>query len=110
MSDCGRVELKPNEQLTFVTETTEYDVARKSWGYYGTPSTNGRLRNHNLRTALVANAADRIYVMLVEAGREADFYEYLRHDDQRVLIWLDADDAVQQFASQTSTEGISCQE
>ena len=51
MRDCGRVELDADEQVTFTTESgAEYDVARKSWGFYATPSLNGRLTGFGLRT------------------------------------------------------------
>ena len=42
MSDCASIELEPNEQVTFLAGKAEYDVTRKEWGYYATPSTNGR--------------------------------------------------------------------
>lgn len=90
--DCGRIQLKADEQVTFTTQANaEYDVARKSWGFYATPSTNGRLANFNLRTALVINAVGKLYVMLVESGCEDDFASYLQKDNQRVLMWLDED-------------------
>ena len=40
--------------------------------------------------------------MLVEPDRESEFHEYLRKDNQRVLLWLDSDDAVEQFAARSS--------
>ncbi|HLN09267.1 MAG TPA: hypothetical protein VK281_09945, partial [Xanthobacteraceae bacterium] len=50
MRDCGMVALDADEQLTFVTERgAEYDVARKDWGFYATPSLNGRLMQFGLR-------------------------------------------------------------
>ena len=43
----GTVYLAPNEQLTFVTENkNRYDVARKYWGFYATPSINSRLKKN----------------------------------------------------------------
>ena len=54
LSDCGRVALEPGEQVTFTTAAGgEYDVARKDWGFYATPSTNSRLKSFGLRAALV---------------------------------------------------------
>jgi hypothetical protein len=39
MKDCGTLALTPDEQITLVTEKgAEYDVARKDWGFYATPS------------------------------------------------------------------------
>jgi hypothetical protein len=90
MSDCGRVHLDPDEQVTFVTDSgAEYDVARKSWGFYATPSLNGRLPAFGLRAVLVRNGQGRYYVWLVERGREAEFRRYLTSEDHRVIRWLD---------------------
>ena len=95
ISHCANITLEPNEQVTFVTNSgTEYDVARKEWGYYATPSTNERLSNHNLRTALVINNACKLYVMLCENGKEEEFERYLRKENQKLLIWLDKDSQV----------------
>jgi hypothetical protein len=90
ISDMGDIALAPNEQVTFVTERgARYDVARKDWGFYATPSINGRLKNEGFKTALVENAQGRIYVMMVETAQRALFDEYCRVEDQRVLSWLD---------------------
>ena len=103
ISDCGRVDLQPNEQLTFVTEQdAEYDVVRKDWGFYATPSTNGRLRRFGLRTALVMSSSNRLFVVLVEKGKETAFDAYIAEDRQRVLCWLDNDESVAALAAMCS--------
>ena len=94
LKDCGRVQLEPDEQVTFVTHASEFDVARKHWGYYATPSLNGRLRDHNLRSALVVNEQQQIYLMLVEVGKESDFQKYLTELSQILVTWLDKDEQV----------------
>ena len=44
LSDCGRVALDPDEQISLTTDAgAEYDVTRKDWGFYATPSLNERL-------------------------------------------------------------------
>ena len=98
MKDCARIELEPDEQVTFLTETgAEYDVARKSWGYYATPSLNGRLARFGLRAALVKNSSAKFYVMLVEKGREDDFAHYLSMENEHVVTWLDDDVPLQEL-------------
>jgi hypothetical protein len=88
--DCGAIHLAPDEQVTFRTEGgAEYDVVRKSWGFYATPSLNGRLPAHGLRPALIRNAEGRDYVVLVEGGHENDFRDYLAGEGLRVVTWLD---------------------
>lgn len=106
LSDCGRVALAADEQITFTTEGGgEYDVTRKSWGFYATPSTNGRLSSFGLRAALVRNVAGRLFVVLVERGKEDDFRAYVAADRQIFLTWLDDDAAVRRLAA-TIGEGL----
>ncbi len=94
ISDCGTLLLAPDEQVTFVTEQgAEYDVARKDWGFYATPSLNRRLAQSGLRGALVANDG-KLFVLLVEAGREPLFQGYLDREGARLVTWLDTDEAV----------------
>lgn len=79
--------------MTFVTpEGAEYDVTRKSWGFYATPSLNGRLVGFNLRAALVKNPQGRYYVFLIERGQEQQVQQYLDQEGQRIVSWLDTDD------------------
>jgi len=93
LKDCARVGLEPDEQVTFVTESgAEYDVARKSWGFYATPSTNGRLKRFNLRAVLVRNRINQYFVMLVEGGKEPLFQDYVVGERLAVLCWLDDPD------------------
>ena len=89
LKDCGRVTLEPNEQVTFVTESgTEYDVVRKSWGYYATPSLNARLPSFGLKPALV-RSGERLYLLLVESVKEEEFHAYIERQGMEVLAWLD---------------------
>jgi hypothetical protein len=100
LSDCGRVALEPDEQVTFTTPAgAEYDVVRKDWGFYATPSTNARLRRFGLRAALVLSAFDKLFLVLVESGKEDAFLAYVTADKQRLLCWLDEDEAVAKLAA-----------
>jgi len=95
MSDCGRVELEPEEQVTFTTPSgAEYDVARKSWGFYATPSLNARLTDFGLRPVLVRNRIGRYFVLLVERGHEDEFEEYRAGEELQIVTWLDDDGAL----------------
>lgn len=90
MKDCAHIELSPDEQVTLLTESgNEYDVARKSWGFYATPSLNGRLQRFNLRAVLVKNRLRQFFVMLVERGREADFQAYADAEPLQIVCWMD---------------------
>jgi len=94
--DADRIALDPDEQVTFTTDRGgEYDVARKSWGFYATPSVNGRLAAFGLRAVLVKSPAERFYVMLVEAGHEAAFHDYLAVEGHTIVAWLDDTSSLQ---------------
>lgn len=91
ISHCADIELDADEQITLVTKSgTEFDVVRKSWGYYATPSMNRRLRDHGLRAVLVqGKVSGGMYLLMVERGMEADFELYVQEDRLRILCWLD---------------------
>jgi SAM-dependent methyltransferase len=89
LKDCGRVALEPDEQVTFVTASgAEYDVVRKSWGYYATPSLNARLPNFGLKSALV-RSGERLYLLLIEESKLREFYAYLAAQGMEIIEWLD---------------------
>lgn len=91
--DSARIELDPDEQVTFVTGSgAEYDVVRKSWGFYAAPSLNSRLGRHSLRPALVRNSEDRFFLLLVELGCEEAFQSYLREQKIKLVCWMDHHD------------------
>ena len=89
--DCGKLKLEPDEQVTLITESgCEYDVARKNWGFYATPSLNGRLQQFNLRAVLVKNRINRYFVMLIEKGKEDLFDEYVKAEPLNIVCWMDS--------------------
>ena len=87
--------LAPDEQVTFVTPSgTQYDVTRKSWGFYATPSFGWRLARFNLRPALTRLASNGArYLALVERGHESAFADELGTWRAQVASWLDAEPA-----------------
>ena len=93
--DCGRVELAPDEQVTFATEGgAEYDVARKSWGFYATPSLNSRLGKLGLRPVLVLGLENKYFLLFVEKGKEAELKKYLAANGMSEVCWLDDDETL----------------
>lgn len=94
LAHCADIALEPDEMVSFVTASgTEFDVVRKDWGYYATPSLNARLPEKGLRPALVGSATRR-YVLLAEPGKLAEFHAYLRSQHMAVIAWLDVDEVV----------------
>ncbi len=96
MRDCGNIALSPDEQVTFMTGAGgEFDVARKDWGFYATPSLNGRLPQFGLHAALIRNTlTGRYFIMLVEQGKNAEFDAYLVQESCEIVSWLDSTEAL----------------
>jgi hypothetical protein len=104
MKDCGTLALAPDEQITLVTEKgAEYDVARKHWGFYATPSLNGRLEQFGLRAVLIKNrGTGRYFVLLVERGQEPAFDTYCQQENLAVIAWLDTTAALDSLAQKVA--------
>lgn len=109
LSDCGRVTLDEDEQVTFVTNAGgEYDVARKSWGFYATPSVNKRLPSFGLRAALAKSADGTVFVWLVESGREEEMKRYAERYGLRVTAWLDDQETLAKIERSAARVDHSC--
>ena len=90
---CANLQLDPDEQVAFTTESgAEYDVVRKNWGFFATPSLNSRLWNFGLRAVLVKSAIGRFYIFLVEHGKDPEFGRYTEVQGYTVVCWLDSDE------------------
>lgn len=94
LSHVADLELGHNEQVTLKTpKGRELDIVRKNWGYYVTPSLNGRLKSFGWRSALVASG-DRRFVLLAAEDQLEEFHSYLKAQDMKVIAWLDEDELV----------------
>lgn len=90
ISDCGTIALDANELVTFITPSGgEYDIVRKEFGFYATPSLNDRLPSFGLRPVLVKNSQSHFYIFLVEKGFESRFQEYCYTEKQIIIVFLD---------------------
>ena len=99
LMDCARVRLQPNEQVTFTTpEGGEYDVVRKAWGFYATPSVNHRLPRFGLRAALVSNVDGHLTIQLIERGCEDLHAAYLTEQRLEVVAWLDDNEIIERMS------------
>ena len=99
ISHVAKITLESEEQVSLMSDSgAEWDVVRKDWGYYATPSLNGRLREHRLRAVLVRSAAQRLYLLLVERGEEAAFEVYRDDESLEIVHWLDDDEACERAA------------
>lgn len=90
IKDCGEVFLSDDEQITFKSGNSEYDVCKKDWGYYATPSVNGRLKNFGFETYLVINKDSKMkYVLMVHSDKTNQFNDYLKTENLAILQRLD---------------------
>ena len=90
IQDWGKLHLEANEMISLVNDTgKEYDIVAKEWGFYATPSINGRLSNEGFKTALVKNTFNKFYIMIVDKEKLENFHKYLKHDKQKLIEWLD---------------------
>ena len=58
--------LKENHQVTFLEkfkkEKKEYDIVKKNWGYYATPSINKRLKKFGYECVITKNSQNKFFV------------------------------------------------
>ncbi|MEO6096899.1 MAG: hypothetical protein ABIW76_14980 [Fibrobacteria bacterium] len=106
LKDCGKMALEPGEQVTFTTEQGgEYDVLRKEWGFYATPSLNARLPQFGLRACLVSSPSGRYYIFMLEKGKEDSFWAYMTAEEHSVVSWLDDTEGMKAVAARISAGG-----
>src|SRR5690349_13520582 len=91
LKDTGDLHLGIDEQVTIrLTPERGNDVLRKSWGFYLTNSLNGTLQKQGLKTAMCENReSKRIFLMLVDKDKLAEFEAYLADYGMHLLRWLD---------------------
>ena len=88
-NEVGKIFLKKNELISFVTEdNSEHEVIRKDWGFYATQSVNSRLKK-NYKTAKTENTQQKFFIMLVEKKFINKFKKYCKEEKQKVMCWLD---------------------
>ncbi len=93
LKDCGKIFLDYNEQVTFIRKDgKEHDFTAKSWGFYATPSVNGRLKSFNLKTALIRNSFKKYFIVVVDPKKMNDFENYLNSEKLILVEWLDERD------------------
>jgi hypothetical protein len=83
--------LKDNEFITFFEKKKthkEYDVVKKNWGYYATPSINKRLKFYGYSVAIIKNLHGKYFICIVNVDKRRDFYQYLKKDKQKIILWL----------------------
>jgi len=103
--DCAHIHLSDNEQITLKTQmNNEFDIAKKEWGFYATPSLNNRLIKYKLHAVLVKNRINNYYILLVEEGKEHLFRKYLDLERLEIIRWLDNTESLAQIIPESQNE------
>ena len=91
LKDCGKIILNDNEQVTFSErnkKNRDYDVTKKDWGYYATPSINSRLKKNNFSSHIVVNKSTNLFfIMLVQKNKMNLFLRYLKKEKLKIIPW-----------------------
>lgn len=89
-----KINLKKDQQITFVEHSKgkikEFDVVKKDWGYYATPSINKRLKKFRYECALIKNSQNKFFLCLINKDMKKKFILYLKKDGQKIVCWLNS--------------------
>ncbi len=88
ITHSANIKLKNNEQVTFIFKGNQHDFVKKNWGFYATPSINGRLKKQKFLTALVKNKEKKIYIMVIHKTKIKEFRKYCEVHNQKIINWL----------------------
>lgn len=89
ITDAGSVFLKNDELVTLKDGKKEFDIGKKNWGYYGTPTLNKRLPNFGYTAALIRHKVfDTYAVLIVDKKKKKIFLNYLKKEDMIIICWL----------------------
>ena len=86
----GDIFLKNDELITFRDKKKEFDITKKNWGYYATPSIDKRLKNYGYSTAIIQNKISKnIFIVLVDKKKKKIEILLIRlYSLRKYLLWL----------------------
>ena len=90
ITEKAKIYMKHNEQITLIDiNKNQYDIVKKSWGYYSTPSINKRLKNNNHKACIVKNIEKKtIFLFSVNIKKKNEFNKYLKKNKIKVIKWF----------------------
>ena len=90
LKDVASIELIADQQITLITESQcGHDFAAKDWGFYVSPSLNGRLKREGFKTALVKNSDNKVFLNFVEIAKMVEYEKYCIDSGKQIVEWLD---------------------
>lgn len=89
IKEVAKISLKQNEMVTFFNGKIEYDIIKKNWGYYATPSINSRLLKFDLKTCVIkSKITNNSFIILVLKNKKKEFNKYLKNEKCKIVKWL----------------------
>ena len=89
LKDVGKIHLNEDELLTIVSNNKKnYEICRKDWGYYATPSLNFRLKKNGFRTIL-AKQKKKFFILLIDIDKLKSFKQYAKIENYKIIKRLD---------------------
>ena len=89
IKEVAKISLKQNEMVTFFNGKVEYDIVKKNWGYYATPSINNRLLKFGLNTCIIkSKVTNNSFTILVQKNKKNEFNKYLKDEKCKIVKWL----------------------
>lgn len=85
ITDCGRIKLLNNEQVTFISFGKEYDFCKTNWGFYASPSINSRLKSQKFRCFLIKNKNKKKYFVVVNNSKIQVFKKFLKKTQHSII-------------------------
>tara|TARA_Y100001958_G_C20853722_1_gene295047 strand:+ start:163 stop:492 length:330 start_codon:yes stop_codon:yes gene_type:complete len=88
LKDVGKIHLQEDENLTITCkEKKDFEICRKSWGYYATPSLNFRLKRKGLKAVLVKQNL-KYFILLVDMKKKEKFKNYIKIENYKIIRWF----------------------
>ena len=77
-----KIQLNDDEQVSFIgnKNNTNYEICKKNWGYYISPSLNKRLKNYGFRVYITKNKKGQNYLMAVKFKMVKEFKLYCKKE------------------------------
>ena len=89
LKDLRKIFLNNNENLSITGKNKKiYEICRKDWGYYATPSINFRLKKNGFKTALIQQDK-KFFVVIVDKSKMKSFNYYRKIENYKLVKWLD---------------------
>ena len=88
ITHAADVKLKNDELINFKFEKYNYNLVKKNWGFYATPSLNRRLKKEGFKSALIENLFSDTYIILVHKLKMNKFKKYCKDHKQKIVKWL----------------------